>query len=124
MGFYDDKKTALQYIAMAVGYAREELIEVLKEHLPDGASVLELGMGPGVDLKLLEKYFRVTGSDTSQFFLDRYRDSHSDADLIHLDAVRLDTQRCFDCIYPNKVLHHLTTEELSASLGRHSRSPA
>jgi cyclopropane fatty-acyl-phospholipid synthase-like methyltransferase len=118
MGFYDDKKTALQYIEMAEGYDGRELIEVLRNHLPDGASVLELGMGPGVDLKILSEYFRATGSDNSQFFLDRYRNSHSRADLIYLDAVVLDTKRSFDCIFSNKVLHHLTNEELLASFSR------
>jgi trans-aconitate methyltransferase len=118
VGFYDDKKTALQYIAMAEGYDGRELVDVLRKQLPDGAIVLELGMGPGVDLKLLNKHFRATGSDNSQFFLDRYRESESDSDLIYLDAVELDTERSFDCIYSNKVLHHLTDEELAASLCR------
>jgi len=118
MGFYDDKKTALQYIAMAEGYDGRELVEVLRKCLPGGASVLELGMGPGIDLKILNKYFRATGSDNSQFFLDRYCDSDSKADLIYLDALKLDTERSFDCIYSNKVLHHLTDEELTASLCR------
>lgn len=118
MGFYDDEETALQYIAMAEGYDGRELIEVLRHHLPDGSSVLELGMGPGVDLGILANHFRATGSDISQYFLDRYRDVHPDADLIHLDAVELETERVFDCIYSNKVLHHLTTEALSKSLRR------
>jgi cyclopropane fatty-acyl-phospholipid synthase-like methyltransferase len=118
MGFYDDEKTALQYIAMADGYDGRELVEVLKLHLPVGASVLELGMGPGVDLNILKTHFEATGSDYSQFFLDRYRDSCPDSDLIQLDAVELDTQRVFDGVYSNKVLHHLTNEELTESLRR------
>ena len=118
MGFYDEKKTALQYIAMADGFNGRELVEVLKLHLPVGASVLELGMGPGIDLNLLKTHFEVTGSDSSQFFLDRYRASWPDSDLIQLDAMDLDTGRVFDCIYSNKVLHHLTDEELTRSLHR------
>ena len=118
MGFYDDEETALQYIAMAEGYDGRELIEVLRNHLPDGSSVLELGMGPGVDLSMLEDHFRATGSDISQFFLDRYRESHADADLVLLDAVTLETERTFDCIYSNKVLHHLPDEQLAMSLHR------
>ena len=73
MGFYNDKKTAQQYIAMAEGYDGRELVEVLSKFLSGGASVLELGMGPGIDLKLLNKHFLATGSDNSQFFLDRHR---------------------------------------------------
>jgi len=116
MGFYDDEETANQYIAMAEGYDGRELIEVLRTHLSDGASVLEIGMGPGVDLKILKKYYPATGSDNSRFFLDRYRASDSDADLLCLDAVELDTARTFDCIYSNKVLHHLTNAELAKSV--------
>lgn len=118
MGFYNDEKTAHQYITMAEGYDGQELIETLRAHLPHGASVLEIGMGPGMDLKILKKYFQVTGSDNSRFFLDRYRNSDPDTDLLYLDAVELDTKRMFDCIYSNKVLHHLTNEELTKSLHR------
>ena len=118
MGFYDDKETALQYIAMAEGYDGRELIDVLRKHLPEGSTVLELGMGPGVDLGILEDHFCVTGSDISQFFLDRYRENHAGADLMRLDAVNLETDRVFDCIYSNKVLHHLENEQLANSLCR------
>lgn len=47
MGFYDDEETALQYVAMADGYDGRDLIEVLRSQLPDGSSVLEVGMGRG-----------------------------------------------------------------------------
>ncbi len=118
MAFYDDEKTALQYIAMAEGYDGRELVEALKLHSPLGARVLELGMGPGVDLNILKTHFKATGSDNSQFFLNRYRDSYPDSDVIQLDAVELNTERVFDCVYSNKVLHHLTDEELKKSLRR------
>ena len=118
MGFYDNEETARQYIAMAEGYDGRELIGILRNHLPDGSSVLELGMGPGVDLSMLEQHFRATGSDISQYFLDRYRETHADADLLFLDATELQTDRVFDCIYSNKVLHHLTDKELATSLRR------
>ena len=71
--YYDDEKNARDYIEMAEGYDGRELIEVLKGYLPDGASLLELGMGPGVDLELLSKSYQVTGSDNAQAFLDIYR---------------------------------------------------
>ena len=118
MGFYDDRKTALEYIAMADGYDGRELVEVLKLHLSGGAKILELGMGPGIDLNLLKAHFEATGSDNSQFFLDRYRAMCPDSDLIYLDAVELNTERVFDCIYSNKVLHHLSKDELTRSLHR------
>ena len=118
LGFYDEEETALQYIEMADGFDGRELVEVLAQRLPAGASVLELGMGPGVDLDLLNKHFKATGSDYSQFFLDRYRGISPESDLMQLDAVELDTNRVFDCFYSNKVLHHLTNEQLAKSLRR------
>ena len=58
--YYDNEKNARDYIEMAEGYDGRELIKVLKQYLPDGASLLELGMGPGVDLELLNQSYQVT----------------------------------------------------------------
>jgi trans-aconitate methyltransferase len=118
MGFYDDEKTARQYIEMAKGYDGAELIEALHAHVPKGATVLELGMGPGVDLDILRASYTVTGSDTSQFFLDEYTARHPEADLIQLDAQQLDTDRTWNCVFSNKVLHHLDDVELANSIER------
>jgi len=53
---------------------RRGSISALTKFLPAGATVLELGMGPGVDFDLLSQHYQVTGSDNSQVFLDRYRE--------------------------------------------------
>jgi len=118
MGFYDEEKTALEYIAMADGYDGSWLIDILAPHLSVGAAVLELGMGPGTDLDILGSRYQVTGSDNSAFFLDRYRKMNPSADLLELDAVSLQTDRKFNCIYSNKVLHHIDDGDLSLSLHR------
>jgi cyclopropane fatty-acyl-phospholipid synthase-like methyltransferase len=118
MGYFDDEKNAQAYIEMADGYDGKELIEVLKLHIPEGSSVLELGMGPGKDCDILRQSYRVTGSDNSAIFLKLYRKAHPEADVLQLDAVCIETQRTFDCIYSNKVLHHLTTPKLHASFQR------
>jgi cyclopropane fatty-acyl-phospholipid synthase-like methyltransferase len=118
MGYFDDEKNVTEYIKMAEGYDGREFIPILKKHLVENATILELGMGPGKDLELLSEYFRVTGSDNSQIFLDRFRVGHPNADLLWLDAVSLDTERKFDCIYSNKVLHHLTKSQLRTSFLR------
>ena len=120
MGYYDREKNVASYVRMAEGYDGAELIGRLKAHLPEGATVLELGMGPGKDLDLLRQSYRVTGSDTSKPFLDRYQRLHPQADLLSLDARTLDTDRTFDCIYSNKVLQHLTRKDLTASFLRQS----
>ena len=118
MGFFDTEKGVDDYIKMAEGYDGEELIKILKEYLPEKSTLLELGMGPGKDLDILKKTYMVTGSDNSQVFLDRYRKQNPLADLIKLDAVTILTDRKFDCIYTNKVLHHMVREDLKKSFQR------
>lgn len=118
MGLFDTEEGVEQYFKLADGYDGAELIESLQTFLPANSTVLELGMGPGKDLDILRKSFRVTGSDNSRVFLDRYRAQSPNADVLSLDAVSTLTDRSFDCIYSNKVLHHLTKEELKRSLHR------
>lgn len=118
MDFFDDEKNVAEYVQMAEGYDGKEFIPILQAHLRENATVLELGMGPGKDLELLGEYFQVTGSDRSKIFLERFQSSHPDADLLCLDAANLETDRKFDCIYSNKVLHHLTKSQLQGSFER------
>ena len=117
-GFYDDPQKVEDYIELAKGYDGKDLIAILRRHLSAGSTVLELGMGPGVDLALLVEHYAVTGSDTSEIFLERYRSRHPGADLLRVDARAMDLPagRRFDGIYSNKVLHQLTRAELAASL--------
>ena len=118
VSYFDNPEHIEEYIKMAEGSDGRELIEILKTWLKPSATVLELGIGPGVDFELLSKDYRVTGSDYSQAFLDRYRQKNPDADLVLLNAVTMDIDRKFDCIYSNKVLHHLTRNDLKTSLHR------
>jgi ubiquinone/menaquinone biosynthesis C-methylase UbiE len=118
VGYYHTRESVQEYIEMAEGYDGRALVQVLKRHLRPGATVLELGMGPGKDLDILSESFQVTGSDYSRLFLERYREKNPQVDLVHLDAVTMDIDRTFDCIYSNKVLCHLTQKELEASLHR------
>ena len=118
MGFFDTEKGVEEYIKMADGYDGEELIKILQKYLPANSTVLELGIGPGKDMDILKKSYKVTGSDYSQVFLEKYKKNNQDADLINLNAITLQTERKFDCIYSNKVLHHLTREDLKKSLQR------
>jgi cyclopropane fatty-acyl-phospholipid synthase-like methyltransferase len=115
MSFYDDPENAEKYVQMAEGYDGAELIKILTSHLPDGKSLLELGMGPGVDLDLLAKHYQVTGSDYSAYFVERYKKANPEADVTVLNAITMDIARQFDCIYSNKVLHHFSDDELRQS---------
>jgi trans-aconitate methyltransferase len=118
MSYFDDRKNVDDYVRLAEGYDGRELIDVLAEHLPTGSTVLELGMGPGVDLELLAERYAATGSDSSAAFVDRYREQHPKADLLQLDAAALETDRRFDAIYSNKVLIHLEESDLRLSFRR------
>jgi len=120
MSFYKNKENVKKYIEMAEGYDGKYLIKILKKYLPEGSSILELGMGPGKDLDILSKYYEVTGSDYSELFLDLYREKNKNmnVDLLVLDARTLEISKKFDCIYSNKVLYHLTKSELKKSLNR------
>ena len=118
MGFFDTEEGVEEYIKMADGYDGEELIKILQKYLPANSTVLELGIGPGKDMDILKKSYKVTGSDYSQIFLEKYKKNNQDADLINLDAITLQTDRKFDCIYSNKVLHHLSREDLVKSFQR------
>jgi cyclopropane fatty-acyl-phospholipid synthase-like methyltransferase len=116
--YFDDEKNVAAYIKMAEGYDGRQLIAILKKYLASEATVLELGMGPGKDFEILSKDYQVTGSDNARPFLERYKQQHPTADIIQLDAVEMNTDRTFDAIYSNKVLHHLTRANLATSLQR------
>ena len=116
MGFFDEEKNVDAYIEMAEGYDGRMFIPILRKYLPDGASVLELGMGPGVDMDLLAEHFTMTGSDSSQVFLDRYKAAHPGAKLLKLDAANIDLDEKFDGIFSNKVLMHLKKGQIKRSL--------
>ncbi|MHA1561631.1 MAG: class I SAM-dependent methyltransferase [Promethearchaeota archaeon] len=120
MEYYEQEKNVNAYIQMAEGYDGQELITELTKYLPQDSSVLEIGMGPGTDLTILEKHYKgqVTGSDYSEIFIDRYRNQHPEANLIVLNAITLKTDRKFLGLYSNKVLMHLTREELKISIKR------
>ncbi len=109
------KKNVREYIESRAGMDGGFLIEILKKYLEPDSTVLELGIGAGKDFEILSETFKVTGSDNSPLFLDIYKQKNPDADLILLDAATLETDRKFDCIYSNKVLHHLTENNLKKS---------
>ncbi len=72
-------------------------------------------MGPGVDFEFLSETFQTTGSDYSKVFVDRYLQAHPDADVLVVNAIKMDIKRTFDGIYSNKVLQHLTRAEVETS---------
>ena len=118
MSFFDKEKNVEEYIKMTEGFDGRDLINKLIQYLPQGSTILEIGMGPGHDLNILNTHYQATGSDLSQLFIERYKALHPTVDLMKLDAVTLDTKNLYQGLYSNKVLHHLTKNELNKSLVR------
>ncbi len=114
--FFDNEKNVKEYIEACEGKDGGFLIEILKKYLEPNSTVLEIGIGAGKDFEILSETFKTTGSDNSQLFLDIYKQKNPDTDLILLDAATLETDRKFDCIYSNKVLHHLSKQDFKKSL--------
>ena len=117
-GYYHTEESADEYIRLSEGFSGAALIDKLNQYLPEGSSLLELGSGPGKDFELLSKKHKVTGSDYSLEFVKRLRTKHAHAQFFELNASSLKIDQVFDCIYSNKVMHHLTDEELKQSVLR------
>ncbi len=116
MEYWNKKKNVEDYIKISEGYDGRDLIKILKKYLPEGSSVLELGMGSGKDLDILNKTYKATGTDVSTVFVEMYKKKYKDADVFVLDAITLKTERKFDCIFSNKTLQHLNKTEFKQSL--------
>lgn len=116
--YYEDEENVSKYIEFTPAHDGALLVDTLAARLEPGATVLEIGLGPGKDFKLLKQQFTVTGSDLSRVFLERYRKLDESADLLQLDARTLDTERTFDAVFSNKALIHLSADELQQSFAR------
>ncbi|UJH69067.1 class I SAM-dependent methyltransferase [Allomuricauda sp. SCSIO 65647] len=116
--YYKTKESVDEYIRLAEGVNGGALIKKLKQFLPPKASLLEIGTGPGTDWNLLKEDYQVTGSDNSQEFLKHLKANNPTGSFLELDAITLVTDKKFEGIYSNKVLHHLRDDELAASIKR------
>lgn len=116
--YYHTKESVDEYIKMATGFNGRKLIENLKQFLPSSSLLLEIGSGPGTDFYILKKDYRVVGSDFSIEFLDKLTSVNKQDVFLYLNAVTLKADKKFDGIYSNKVLQHLTDEELRLSIRR------
>lgn len=118
MNFYNDPVQVDEYEKMCEEYDGSELYIVLDKHLPLNSTILELGSGPGNDIDFFKTKYLVVGSDLSDEFLIRCKKRYIGTPFIKLDAVSIKTNERYDCIFSNKVLHHLTLNELEQSLRR------
>jgi len=116
--YYHTKESVEEYIRLAKDVSGQNLIEQLKGHLPAASTILEIGSGPGTDWNILSQTYNVTGSDNSSVFVEHLRHQNPHGTFHKLDAANLEVDQRFDAIYSNKVLHHLTDEDLASSLNR------
>lgn len=116
--FYQTKANVEEYIKMAEGFDGRELLEKLHQYLPSNSVLLEIGSGPGTDFQILKQQYRVVGSDFSTEFLKWLNQNNKYDEFLNLNAVTLNTDKKFDGIYSNKVLQHLTDDELKTSIQR------
>ena len=117
-GYYHTKESVEEYVKLAKGVNGKELIDLLQQFLPPHSNLLEIGSGPGTDWKILSKTYHVTGSDNSSEFLQHLCNKIPNGKFLELDATALRTDKKFNGIYSNKVLHHLEDDELVASILR------
>lgn len=116
--YYKNKESVEEYIKLAKDVNGGPLIEKLKNYLLPNSLLLEIGSGPGTDFQILKNDYKVVGSDYSTEFLSRLISDHPKDEFLNLDAITLTTNKKFDGIYSNKVLQHLTDEELRKSIKR------
>lgn len=116
--YYHTKESVDEYTKAAEGFNGKHLIEQLKKHLPSKSTLLEIGSGPGADFKLLKKGYSAIGSDFSAEFLKRLKKKFPEDEFYQLDAASLEINTPFNGIYSNKVLQHLSDEELKKSVQR------
>ncbi|KAL0239270.1 hypothetical protein PCE1_004958 [Barthelona sp. PCE] len=124
MDYYNTKESVDQYIRAAEGFDGSDIIQKVGEFLSEGASVLELGSGPGKDAQIMTtKGYQVSVSDYSSEFLSRLHDNYPGifAEYLQIDATNIISEEKYDCIYSNKVLHFLTDEQLEQSINSQLR---
>ena len=118
MEFYNDPLKVDEYEKMCEDYDGSDLYNILSRYLKEKSTLLELGCGPGNDISHLRKKYSVTGSDLSDEFLERCNIKYKDVSFVKLNAVSIDTDKKYNCLFSNKVLHHLNLKALDKSFKR------
>lgn len=116
--FFDDEANVKQYIDMCEDYDPSFIAAEMMDVLVKGKSVLELGSGPGKDLRILKDIYEMTGSDRSPVFVELLKKEFPELVIKTLDAVTIEVDETYDCIFSNKVLQHLSKEDMTASINK------
>ena len=103
------------YTLMVIFSDNKYIIDEFKKRIDKSKKILELGSGPGNDYGVLVQDYDITGSDYSETFLKILRKKFNNDRFLKINALTMETEKKYDVIYSNKVLQHLTTENLAAS---------
>jgi len=96
----------------------DNLYDMLTQHLPDGAHILEAGCGSGRDAKaLLERGYRVTAFDGSAKMAQLAAD-YLGQDVLHLTFDEMAFDNEFEGIWANASLLHVPRGDLQDVLRR------
>ncbi len=68
MSFFENEKNVDEYIKMVDRNGGSRLINILRKYLKDKSSLLEIGMGPGYDLEILQSDYMIKISDMPRYF--------------------------------------------------------
>ena len=98
-----------------------DISSALARHLPTGSTLLELGSGCGSDLPWLANRYRVTASDICEDVIASYQNNNPYTPILRLDALTIELVDQFDCIFSNKVMQHLSDEEMCRSMQRQAQ---
>lgn len=112
-----DKEMVANYCKMMEDYNNDYILNIFCEKIPKEVSVLELGFGTGKDYLYLKDFYNITASDYSQEFINVFNQNYNDK-ILTIDAITIEVEKKFDCIYSSKVLNSLDEEQIIESFKR------
>lgn len=115
-----DKEYVENYYKMMEHYDNDFILNHFKATIPKSGTVLELGFGTGQDYLNLKQDYQIDASDYSEHFIEAFNQNYDDK-ILQLDAVTIEVDRKYDCIYSSKVLNSLEEEDIIRSLSRQYR---
>ncbi len=116
MKFYKELKNVEMYEVMTHDYNPTFIINKVKNNVELGAKGLEIGMGPGIDLLLLNNDYVMEGSDYSDIFIERFAIKNLSISVFKYDVLTMKLAKKYDFIYANKVFQHFTVNQLKSVL--------
>ncbi len=114
---FNDKDFVEFYINMVKDYDNTFIVEHFKKEIPLNNKVLELGCGIGLDYCTLKDFYNYQASDYSDVFLEKLKEKYDD-NFIKINALTIDINETFDCIFSNKVLQVFNDKDMRKSFTR------